>query len=54
VAFWPAPAGGNAGETRYLEASGLGRQTRTDISGANLDPSADIGTVFARHGVELL
>ena len=25
-----------------------------DISAANLEPSADIGTVFARHGVELL
>lgn len=25
-----------------------------DISAANLDPSADIGTIFARHGVELL
>jgi quercetin dioxygenase-like cupin family protein len=25
-----------------------------DISAANLDPSADIGRVFARHGVELL
>ena len=25
-----------------------------DISAANLDPSADIGTLFARHGVELL
>jgi quercetin dioxygenase-like cupin family protein len=25
-----------------------------DISAANLDPSADIGAVFARHGVELL
>jgi len=25
-----------------------------DIGAANLDPSADIGTVFARHGIELL
>jgi quercetin dioxygenase-like cupin family protein len=25
-----------------------------DISAANLDPSGDIGSVFARHGVELL
>jgi quercetin dioxygenase-like cupin family protein len=25
-----------------------------DISAANLDPSADIAAVFARHGVELL
>jgi quercetin dioxygenase-like cupin family protein len=25
-----------------------------DISAANLEPSADIGAVFARHGVELL
>ena len=25
-----------------------------DISAANLDPCADIATVFARHGVELL
>jgi quercetin dioxygenase-like cupin family protein len=25
-----------------------------DISAANLDPAADIGAVFARHGVELL
>jgi len=25
-----------------------------DISAANLEPSADIGAVFARHGIELL
>jgi len=25
-----------------------------DIGAANLDPSADLAAVFARHGVELL